>query len=68
MAILGWNRDLLLLLLRYTGLGVRIRAGQRTLPASPPQERPASEVTDQRFQDQLISKLGELTGVALPES
>jgi NAD(P)-dependent dehydrogenase (short-subunit alcohol dehydrogenase family) len=31
------------------------------------QEQPASEVTDQGFQDQLISKLGELTGVALPE-
>ena len=27
---------LLLLLLRYTRLGIRIRAGQRTLPASPP--------------------------------
>jgi NAD(P)-dependent dehydrogenase (short-subunit alcohol dehydrogenase family) len=32
------------------------------------QEQPASEVTDQGFQDRLISKLGELTGVALPES
>ena len=31
------------------------------------QEQPASEVTDQDFQDQLISKLHELTGVALPE-
>ena len=27
------------------------------------QEQPASEVTDQAFQDQLISNLGELTGV-----
>jgi NAD(P)-dependent dehydrogenase (short-subunit alcohol dehydrogenase family) len=32
------------------------------------QEQPASEVTDQGFQDQLISKLDELTGVALPEA
>jgi NAD(P)-dependent dehydrogenase (short-subunit alcohol dehydrogenase family) len=32
------------------------------------QEQPASEVTDHGFQDQLISKLDELTGVALPES
>ena len=31
------------------------------------QEQPASEVTDQGFQDQLISKMDELTGVALPE-
>jgi NAD(P)-dependent dehydrogenase (short-subunit alcohol dehydrogenase family) len=31
------------------------------------QEQPASEVTDQGFQDKLIDKLGELTGVALPE-
>jgi len=31
------------------------------------QERPASEVTDQSFQDQLISKLDGLTGVALRE-
>ena len=30
------------------------------------QEQPASEVTDHGFQDQLISKLDELTGVALP--
>jgi hypothetical protein len=28
---------------------------------------PASEATDQGFQDQLIAKLDELTGVALPE-
>jgi len=32
------------------------------------QDQPASEVIDQGFQGQLISKLGELTGVALPES
>jgi len=32
------------------------------------QEQPASEVTDPGFQDQLIAKLGELTGVALPEA
>jgi NAD(P)-dependent dehydrogenase (short-subunit alcohol dehydrogenase family) len=32
------------------------------------QEQPASEVTDHSFQDQLIAKLDELTGVALPES
>ena len=32
------------------------------------QEQPASEVTDRGFQDQLISKLDELTGVALPEA
>jgi NAD(P)-dependent dehydrogenase (short-subunit alcohol dehydrogenase family) len=31
------------------------------------QEQPAAEVTDESFQDELISKLGELTGVALPE-
>ena len=31
------------------------------------QEQPASEVTDRGFQDRLISKLDELTGVALPE-
>jgi NAD(P)-dependent dehydrogenase (short-subunit alcohol dehydrogenase family) len=29
------------------------------------QEQPASEATDPEFQDQLIAKLGELTGVAL---
>jgi NAD(P)-dependent dehydrogenase (short-subunit alcohol dehydrogenase family) len=32
------------------------------------QEQPASEVSDAEFQDQLIAKLGELTGVALPET
>ena len=32
------------------------------------QEQPASSVTDRGFQDQLISKLDELTGVALPEA
>ena len=31
------------------------------------QEQPAGEATDSEFQDQLIAKLGELTGVALPE-
>ena len=31
------------------------------------QEQPASEVTDRGFQDRLISKLDELTGVALPK-
>ena len=31
------------------------------------QERPASEAADPAFQDQLIAKLGELTGVALPD-
>ena len=31
------------------------------------QEQPASEATDPDFQDQLIAKLGELTGVSLPE-
>lgn len=30
------------------------------------QEQPAGEAVDPRFQDQLIAKLGELTGVALP--
>jgi NAD(P)-dependent dehydrogenase (short-subunit alcohol dehydrogenase family) len=30
------------------------------------QEQPASEATDPEFQDQLIAKLAELTGVALP--
>jgi NAD(P)-dependent dehydrogenase (short-subunit alcohol dehydrogenase family) len=32
------------------------------------QEQPASEAADPEFQDQLIAKLGELTGVALPEA
>jgi hypothetical protein len=32
------------------------------------QEQPATEATDTQFQDQLIAKLGELTGVALPEA
>jgi NAD(P)-dependent dehydrogenase (short-subunit alcohol dehydrogenase family) len=32
------------------------------------QEQPASEVMDTEFQDQLIAKLGEMTGVALPEA
>jgi hypothetical protein len=32
------------------------------------QEQPASEVIDTEFQDQLIAKLRELTGVALPEA
>jgi NAD(P)-dependent dehydrogenase (short-subunit alcohol dehydrogenase family) len=31
------------------------------------QEQPAREVSDPGFQDRLIAKLGELTGVALPE-
>ena len=31
------------------------------------QEQPASEAADPDFQDQLIAKLGELTGVSLPE-
>lgn len=31
------------------------------------QEQPVGEAVDPRFQDQLIAKLGELTGVALPE-
>jgi NAD(P)-dependent dehydrogenase (short-subunit alcohol dehydrogenase family) len=31
------------------------------------QEQPVREVSDPRFQDRLIAKLGELTGVALPE-
>ena len=30
------------------------------------QQQPASEATDPKFQDQLIAKLGEMTGVALP--
>jgi NAD(P)-dependent dehydrogenase (short-subunit alcohol dehydrogenase family) len=30
------------------------------------QEQPASEAADPAFQDQLVAKLGELTGVALP--
>jgi hypothetical protein len=32
------------------------------------QEQPAKEATDPEFQDQLIAKLGELTGAALPQS
>jgi NAD(P)-dependent dehydrogenase (short-subunit alcohol dehydrogenase family) len=32
------------------------------------QEQPATEATRLEFQDQLIAKLGELTGVALPEA
>lgn len=32
------------------------------------QEQPAKEATDPEFQDQLIAKLSELTGAALPES
>lgn len=32
------------------------------------QQDPASEAADPEFQDQLISKLGELTGVVLPET
>ena len=32
------------------------------------QEQPATEATDPEFQDQLIGKLGDLTGVALPET
>jgi NAD(P)-dependent dehydrogenase (short-subunit alcohol dehydrogenase family) len=32
------------------------------------QEQPASEAADPEFQDQLIAKLAELTGVALPEA
>ena len=31
------------------------------------QQQPASEVTDVEFQDRLLSKLHELTGVALPK-
>jgi hypothetical protein len=31
-------------------------------------ERPAGEATDPEFQDRLISKLGELTGVGLPQA
>jgi NAD(P)-dependent dehydrogenase (short-subunit alcohol dehydrogenase family) len=31
------------------------------------QQEPASEAADPEFQDQLIAKLGELTGVALPD-
>jgi NAD(P)-dependent dehydrogenase (short-subunit alcohol dehydrogenase family) len=31
------------------------------------QQQPASEASDPKFQDELIAKLGELTGVALPE-
>jgi NAD(P)-dependent dehydrogenase (short-subunit alcohol dehydrogenase family) len=32
------------------------------------QEQPASEATDPKFQDALIERLGELTGVTLPEA
>jgi hypothetical protein len=32
------------------------------------QEQPASEVMDTEFQDELIAKLGELTGVALSKA
>jgi len=32
------------------------------------QQQPAGEASDPRFQDGLIAKLGELTGVALPEA
>lgn len=32
------------------------------------QEQPAAGTMDTQFQDQLIAKLGELTGVALPEA
>jgi hypothetical protein len=32
------------------------------------QEQPAGEAADPEFQDQLIAKLGELTGVALPDA
>jgi hypothetical protein len=32
------------------------------------QEQPASEVTDPEFQDHLMAKLRELTGVALPDA
>lgn len=31
------------------------------------QQEPASEAADSEFQDQLIAKLGELTGVAVPD-
>jgi hypothetical protein len=31
------------------------------------QGQPASEATDPEFQDHLIAKLSELTGIALPE-
>jgi len=31
------------------------------------QQQPASESTDPEFQDHLIAKLSELTGIALPE-
>ncbi len=34
----------------------------------PEQQEPAREATDPRFQDQLIGKLTELTGVELPEA
>ena len=32
------------------------------------QDQPASEAADHEFQDQLIAKLGELTGLALPDA
>jgi hypothetical protein len=32
------------------------------------QQQPAGEATDPEFQDRLISQLGELTGVALPQA
>jgi NAD(P)-dependent dehydrogenase (short-subunit alcohol dehydrogenase family) len=32
------------------------------------QEQPAGEAADPRFQDQLIARLGELTGIALPQA
>jgi NAD(P)-dependent dehydrogenase (short-subunit alcohol dehydrogenase family) len=32
------------------------------------QEQPANEAADPQFQDRLIAKLGELTGVALPDA
>ncbi len=32
------------------------------------QEQPAGEAADPRFQDQLIGRLGEITGIALPQA
>jgi hypothetical protein len=32
------------------------------------QEQPAGEAADPRFQDQLIARLGEMTGIALPQA
>jgi hypothetical protein len=32
------------------------------------QQQPASQASDPKFQDELIAKLGELTGVALSEN